>query len=51
MTTTRDLVDEIYNTLNIQSNVSFTGGKIVPNISGYNQVYVGKEKIITMSII
>ena len=43
-TTTRDLVDEIYNTLNIQSNVSFTGGKIVQILADTTPVYVGKDE-------
>ena len=43
-TTTRDLVDDIYNALNMQSNVSFTGGKIVQILADTTPVYVGKDE-------
>lgn len=43
-TTTRDLVDDIYNSLNMQSNVSFTGGKTVQILADTTPIYVGKDE-------
>lgn len=43
-TNTRDLVDDIYNALNLQSNVSFNSSKIIQILAETTPVYVGKDE-------
>lgn len=43
-TTTRKLADDIFNTLHLLKDVSFTGGKIINCIASGAPVYVGKDE-------
>jgi hypothetical protein len=43
-TNTRDLVDDIYNALNLQSNITYNSSKIVQILAETTPVYVGKDE-------
>lgn len=43
-TNTRDLVDDIYNAVNLQSNVSYNSSKIIQIQAVTTPIYVGKDE-------
>jgi len=43
-TTTRTLADEIYNTLNLEQNETFTTGTIIHILATSTPVYIGKDE-------
>lgn len=43
-TNTRDLVDDIYNAVNLQSNITYNSSKIVQILAVTTPIYVGKDE-------